>query len=232
MTIIKTNFFEEDDIPTAAQLNQPFVDLATASADIQPENTAQNWITRAHMSPTLACNKLYSFKYEGTGPFATSSTSYVTINNGSASEATLNYAPNKYEILRIEASGLVTDIDCQISYDNTDTGNEGKHNYYAFQLLLTYNDGAGSLTTSLGEWGYSFTTSTGVARYWTTNTGVVSNTGTPLGYQTFQFSTTLQYTGTSGARTYEKISLQTKVYNASNKLKVTRNNIVAVMAMR
>ena len=111
-------------------------------------------------------------------------------------------------------------------------GQRGNPNYYAFRLLLTYNDGAGSLTQSLGEWGYSFTSSGGDGRFYTVSDGAPENTGNPIGYQTFQFSTCLQYTGTTGVRTYEKIELQCKVYKAVNTLAVQRNNIIAVNCPR
>ena len=146
MAIVETNFFQDDQVPTAAQLNAPFNALATASADIEFDNTSPNWITRKHISDAVspdAFNKIFSKVDDSTGDFTTSSTTYVTVSNASATEVTLNYAPEQFEILRINASGLVTNIDCNIHFDAVNTG---KPNYYAFSLLLEYNDGGGTLT--------------------------------------------------------------------------------------
>lgn len=230
MPIVKTSLLQDGDTPVAATLNQPYDDVATASATIDNTNTRDNWITRFHFAGNNACNDLYTFKYQGTADFATTSTSYTTINVAGLSEAVLNYAPSTNEILRVESSGIVSACTPTISWDVAlPLADRGKPNYYAFQLLLTYNDGGPSTTVSLGEWGYSFTTASSV-RYVSNSAGFMKNTGAPISWQTFQFSTTLRYDGVSGVRTYEKISLQAKVYDAANTLRVSRNNIVAVRA--
>lgn len=232
MPTVSNNVWYEGEVPTAAELNAPYDAIATASAGLNGDNCKDNWITIYHFG-TEPCNNLYSFVYDGTSDFSTSSTSYVTINSTGVnpSEITLNYVPNQYEVLRIEISGLVTDIDAAVTYDTAlPAGQRGNPNYYAFRLLLTYNDGGGNLTQSIGEWGYSFTTAGGDGRYYTTLPGDPEETGVPLGFQTFQASTLYLYTGTTGVRTLVKLELQAKVYDASNVLKVSRNNIVAVRA--
>ena len=231
MPIVNTNYFQEDDVPTAVQLNQPFNDLATASAGIEPINTAPNWVTRKHMSDSATvCNDIYSKIDDATSSFTTSSTTYVTINNSSLTEVTLNYQPEQYEILRANASGLVTGIDVNINFnDQLPAGDKGKPNYYAFQLLLEYNEGGPTQQLSLGEWGYSFTNLSG-GRSYTTNGGTSVRTGTPIAFQTFQFSTLYRYNGASGTRTYEKLILQCKVYDASNTLAISRNAAYAIRA--
>lgn len=233
MPLITNTVWNEGDIPTAAALNAPYDSAATASAAVDGDNCKDNWITIFHFGSGNPCNNLYSFVYDGTSEFSTSSTSYVTINSTGVNpaEVSLNYAPNQYEVLRLEASGLVTNIDAAVTYDETlPAGSRGNPNYYAFRLLLTYNDGGGNLTTSLGEWGYSFTSAGGDGRYYTTLPGDPEETGVPLGYQTFQFSTLYTYTGTTGVRTLVKVELQAKVYDNTNVLKVDRNNIIAVRA--
>jgi len=49
MAIVKNNFFEDGDVPTAAELNQPYDDAAVVTATLGPENVADNWITVKHI---------------------------------------------------------------------------------------------------------------------------------------------------------------------------------------
>ncbi len=237
MAIVKNNFFEDGDVPTAAELNQPYDDAATATATLGPENVADNWITIKHINaqPAGVFNKLFKFIYSGTSQFSTNSTSYVTVDSTGAnpSEVILGYQPEQQEIYRVECSGLVTNINAEQTYDSTAGPPNGDRNYYAFRLLLTYDDGAGPLTLSLGEWGYSFTTMAGgTSRYWTSSNGQPKDTGVPLGFQTFQFSKVFKHNGATGSRTFTKIELQSKVNYNGNTLKVSRNNIVVVRATR
>lgn len=231
MPIVNTNYFQEDAVPTAAQLNQPYDQLAIASTGIEPINTAPNWVTRKHMSQSATvCNDIYAKIDNASTSFTTSSTTYVTINNSSLTEVILNYQPEQYEILRANASGLVTNIDVNVNFNNQlPAADQGKPNYYAFQLLLEYNDGGPTQQLTLGEWGYSFTNLSG-GRYHTSTGGSSVRTGTPIAFQTFQFSTLHRYDGVAGVRTYEKLILQCKVYDASNVLAISRNAAYAIRA--
>jgi len=235
MPIVKNNLFEDGDVPTGAELNQPYDDVATASGNIDSENTADNWITIAHVRNPGALNQIYDFVYDGNTADDITSTSYVTIQNVAPnnSEVALNYSPDQFEILRVECSGLVANSDVEQTYDSGAAPPNGDRNYYAFRLALFYNDGGPTTQISLGEWGYSFTTMAGgTSRYLTTSNGLPQNTGVPLAYQTFQFSAVYMYPGASGFRTFEKIELQAKVNYSGNTLRITRNNIIAVRARR
>ena len=233
MPIVKNNLFVDGDIPTAAELNQPYDDAQTASAAVDSTNTKDNWITIKHFNTGAPCNQLFDYIYDGTSSWSSSATSYTTIDSpgGDPSDIVLNYQPNTFEMLRVEASGLVTAIEAESTYNSAAIPPNGDRNYYAFRLLLTYDDGGAPITISLGEWGYSFTSMAGgTSRYYTAADGSPSNTGVPLGYQTFQFSTCLFYGGAPATRTYQKIELQAKVNYNGNTLVVTRNNILAVRA--
>tara|TARA_R110000822_G_scaffold20605_7_gene65919 strand:- start:487 stop:1188 length:702 start_codon:yes stop_codon:yes gene_type:complete len=229
MPIVKQNLWEEGDVPQAAELNGPYDGIATASTAIDQSNTRDNWITIKHFAAGKPCNELFDKVYDGTSQFSTNSTSYVTIDSagGDPTECVLNYTTNNNEIIRVEASALVTNIDATKSFDTAlPIGTRGDCNYYSFRLLLYYNTGAGTLTLSLGEWGYSFTSSCGEGRYYTANAGTIENTGVPLGFQTVQFSTVFR--ANSPGVNYEKIALQVQVNDAANIVKVSRNNIVVV----
>lgn len=233
MPIANNVLFEDGDIPTAAELNTPYDEAATVTQNLDDENTADNWITIAHVGSNTQLNSLYDFTDTANTSFSTSSTSYVTVNNTALSEVSLGYSPDQYEILRVEAGGLQSNSEVEQTYDSTAVPPNGNRNYYAFRLLLTYNDGAGSLTKSLGEWGYTFTSMTGGSdRYYTATNGLPQETGVPLAYQTFQFSTCEIYNGAGGTRTYEKIELQCKVNYSGNILRISRNNIIVVRARR
>jgi hypothetical protein len=234
MAIVKNNLFEDGDIPTGAELNQPYDDVATASGALDPQNTADNWITIAHVLDPNAFNQIYDFVYDGQTADNINSTSYVPIQNVAPnySEVILNYQPEQYEVLRVECSGLVTTNEAEATYDAAALPPNGDRNYYAFRLSLFYNDGGPTSQLTLGEWGYSFTSMAGgTSRYWTTNNGLPNETGVPLAYQTFQFSA-LYIENAGVGRTLEKIELQAKVNYSGNTLAVGRNNIVAVRARR
>lgn len=229
MPIVKQNLWEEGDVPQAADLNAPYDNVATASAALDALNTRDNCITVKHFATGKPCNAIFDKVYDGTSQFSTNSTSYVTIDSagGDPTECVLNYTTNQFEVLRLEASALVTNIEATKSFDTAlPVGTRGDCNYYSFRLLLYYNTGGGTLTLSLGEWAYSFTSSCGEGRYYTANAGVIENTGVPLGFQTVQFSTVFR--ANSAGVTYEKVALQVQVNDAANTVKVSRNNIVAV----
>ena len=234
MPVVKNNLFEDGDVPTGAELNQPYDDVATASGNIYSENTVDKWITIEHIADPNGLNSIYSFVYDGGTPEDITSTSYVPISNVLPiySEVSLNYQPEQFEVLRVECSGLVGNNDVELTYDSTAFPPNGDRNYYAFRLSLFYNDGGPTSQLSLGEWGYSFTTMAGgTSRYFTGSNGVPENTGVPLAFQTFQFSALYIYPD-AGGRTLEKIELQAKVNYSGNTLRISRNNIIAVRARR
>ena len=233
MPTIRTNFVTEEDVPTAAELNATHDSLATVSADMDSDNASPGWITRKHFDTGSQCNQVFTFKDTATTQFTTTSTSYIPVDNTTPSVCNLDYQPQTNEVLRVSASGMVGDILCTQNYSHSEpTTTAGNHNYYAFELLLSYSDSGGpTLTQSLGEWGYSFTTSSR-DRYERASTPLVQSSSVALAWQTFQFSTFIRYDGDPNIRTYESITLRCKVYNAGNVLAVERNNILAVRVMR
>ena len=230
MPIVKQNLWEEGDVPQAADLNAPYDDIATSSAALDALNTRDNCITIKHFATGKPCNAIFDKVYDGTTQFSTNSTSYVTIDSagGDPTECVLNFTTNNNEILRLEASALVTNIQATKTFDIAlPVGTRGDCNYYSFRLLLFFNTGGPTSTVSLGEWGYSFTSAGGgEGRYFVLQPGSPENTGVPLGFQTVQFSTIFR--ANSPGVTYEKVALQVQVNDAANTVKVSRNNIVAV----
>lgn len=229
MGIANKQHFNEGDIPTAAQLNSGYDSLATQSAAINDNNTASGWITKRHISSAApAANVLKFYMNPTTTLTAYNSTTYTTISQGgNPCEIVLNYQPNQWEINRFSMSGLVGTLICNIAYDYVGA-NVGKPNYYAFRMLLTYDAGAGDVTETLGEWGYSFTPQSRII----TDTTVSSNgTVNPIQWQTFQASTLRQHNGASGAILYKKVELQIKVFDATNTVRIARHQIFAVRGL-
>lgn len=224
MSTVSKTHYQQGNAPTASELNQPYDDLATESATVDETNTASNWATLKHFDTTAQqCNRLYDYTYVGSGIDTINSTSYVTINVSSLSEIDLTgFFPDANEATRWCASGLIRGT--VVAGPNSQ--DLGALNYYAFRLLLTYSDGGGpDATTTIGEWGYSFTDRSRV-------TDQTSGTGDKIQFQTFQFSAVRRFDGTTGNRQYKKLELQAKVNNGSNSISVSRNQIFAISARR
>lgn len=229
MGIANKQHFNEGDIPTAAQLNAGYDSLQTQSAQINDNNTASGWITARHIyNAAPAANVLKSYMNPTTTLTAYNSTTYTTISQGgNPCEITLGYQPNQWEITRFSASGLVGTLICNTTYDYVGA-NVGKPNYYAFRMLLTYDAGAGDVTETLGEWGYSFTPQSRLISDTTPgNYGELN----PIQWQTFQFSTLRQHNGASGAVTYKKVELQIKVFDNTNTVRIARHQIFAIRGL-
>lgn len=229
MGIANKQHFNEGDIPTAAQLNAGYDSLQTQSAQINDNNTASGWITARHIyNAAPAANVLKSYMNPTTTLTAYNSTTYTTISQGgNPCEITLGYQPNQWEITRFSASGLVGTLICNTTYDYVGA-NVGKPNYYAFRMLLTYDAGAGDVTETIGEWGYSFTPQSRLISDTTPgNYGELN----PIQWQTFQFSTLRQHNGASGAVTYKKVELQIKVFDNTNTVRIARHQIFAIRGL-
>jgi hypothetical protein len=233
MPVVEKEVFEPDEIPTAAQLNAAYDDLAVASADIDETNQGAGWLTFKHLdspSTLFPINKLYNYFHDGSVARTYTNTTYDSVKSPAPAstpcEVTLNYFPKDNEIIRIHISGLVGQNTVVQDYDFVGT-NLGKPNYYAFRIKLTYSDSGGPDTSLIaGYWGYSFTTN-GLNRYDTSG-----GQGPEINWQTFQASTIVKYTGTTGVREYKKATLEVALFDSANTLSITRHQIQVVQAKR
>lgn len=234
MPIVLKPRYEPDEVPTAADLNAPYDDLGLASTAISDVNTASGWMTLKHIDKSSnQANSIFHYQNSTTVSTSYNSTTFTTISQGgNPAQVTLNFQPKQWETLRLQMSGLVSEVEVTDDYDYAGGGvpyttgpNKGKPNYYAFRILLTYNDGGPSTTTVCGQWGYSFTTSA-YEKYFVDFLGE----GTSIQWQTFQGSTLIQYNGATGTRTYEKAELQVAVFNAANTVKIARHQLQAIRA--
>ena len=233
MPIVEKEVFEADEVPTAAQLNAAYDALAVASADIDETNQGAGWLTFKHLdspSTLFPINKLYHYFHTGSVAREYQNTGYDSVKSPAPAsvpcEVALNYFPKENEIIRLHISGLVSNNTVVQDFDAIGA-NLGKPNYYAFRINLTYSDSGGPDTSLIaGYWGYSFTTN-GLNRY--TGPG---EKGPTINWQTFQASTIVKYTGTTGVREYKKATLEVALFDASNTLSITRHQIQVVQAKR
>lgn len=229
MPYIRTPLITEDETPTAAELNQPYDDLATASSAIDGDNIAAGALRHQH----LFLNPSVLFDYEdpnSTNINDISSTTYVTLTRGvtpTEIDFGVGYPLEQFQPLRISGTGLVTNCDFDVRWDEQG-GNLGKPGLYAFRILITYDIGAGNLQTSLGEWGYSFGTASSTDKLSTLNTGDSSNIS--ICYQTFQFEGIWRAPGANTV--IKKIELQAKVFDATNVLRISRNALHTIIGER
>jgi hypothetical protein len=227
MTLIDKKAFAPGDIPTAAQLNAPYDSLASASQNIEGDNSATGWITHRHLEVDKTGQAVFNTCKQYNQPTGTSNynnTTYSTITfAGSPAQITLGYTPDIGEVVRFAASGMVGDNNVVVDYDYIGA-NVGKPNFYAFRLLLNHTTVGVPGTINLGEWGYSFTTKT--------NGPLTSLTPTVAGHiywQPFAFSTL--YTQ-STTRTLNSVQLQCKVFDATNTLQIERHQLYAIRGKR
>jgi len=232
MPFVNTTLIVDDEIPTAAELNAPYDDLATASAAIDSDNIASGAIRHQHIY--FNPSSLYIFEDDNsTNITDINSTSYVTLTRGAQpTEIDLpgaGLALERYQPVRISGTCLVTNNNFTKTWDFVGT-DLGKANLYAFRILLSISTSGGPTTTvTLGEWGYSFGTASSTDRN-STLTGGLSSTSIALCFQTAQFEG-IYRPSTTGV-VLEKIELQAKVFDLANTLRISRNALHAIVAER
>jgi hypothetical protein len=233
MPIVEKEIFEADQIPTATELNRAYDDLATASAGLDSTNQASGWLTYKHLDdPTslTPINKLYQYYYDGTTAVSyNNDAAYTPVVDPLANPCTvaLNYTAEAGEIIRIHISGLIGENTVEDDYDFVGT-NLGKPNYYAFRIKLRYSDSGGADQFIYpGYWGYSFTTN-GLNRHNTTP----ANPGLTINWQTFQASTIFKNGAATGVRLWKDATLEVRLFDGTNTLKITRHQIQVVRAKR
>lgn len=234
MAIVEKEFFEPDEVPTATQLNAPYDALAVASAAIDETNEGAGWLTFKHLdSPSTLnpINKLFCYEHIGSVARTYNNEAYESVKSPAPAsapcEVALAYFPLENEIIRIHISGLVGQNTVEDDYDFVGA-DLGRPNYYAFRINITFSDSGGPDQALIaGYWGYSFTTN-GLNRYFTTST----QNGPEINWQTFQASTIVKYTGTTGVRQYKKATLEVALFDGTNTLSITRHQIQVIRAKR
>lgn len=225
--------FNSGDVPTAAELNAPYDSLQTVSQNIDTENTATGWMTWKHYEAGKTGASVFNQMFQYNNPTTTetlyNNTSYTTISQGgNPARIDLNITPEQGELIRFSSSGMVGESTVTIDYDYAGLpgGNKGKPNFYAFRLLLNYTEGGVPGTSTLGEWGYSFTTK----KDGDLTSIITPALSGPIYWQPFAFSTV--YRQPNPTRLLNSVELQCKVFDNTNQLSVERHQLYAIRAKR
>jgi len=223
-TIQSKTYFVNGGVPTAAQLNAPYDDLASTS--VNSDNTATGWITWKHLVTPSSAATVFNDIYEYSNPTTTqtnyNSTTYVPVaQGGNNCRVTLGFTPAAFEGIRFGGSLLVGTHDVATDYDYG--ASNGKPNFYAFRIIVNATFNSVASDRIVGEWGYSFTTKT----YGPLSSGgggpqLAGN----IQWQTGQFSG--MYWANNNATTFNYAELQVKVQNNTNTVGIVRHAIQVV----
>ena len=213
---ITNQYFGEGQAPTAPQLNAVY-DSVVAD-NVQNVNLDTEWAQRKHFSNTNSITNLYTFDYDGTADWNTTSTAFTTIENvaGTPSKVLPNYSSHSNVVVRVHASGLIA-----VTALNTNDGDGSfaqiNHNTYAFRLLMSLNSSAS--TVDIANCTYSFTPKGG---YTTRPTGTQLN----MNFVTFSFSALYSLPATN---VIDSIELQACVGLATNSINIRHNHIQVIV---
>tara|TARA_B100000287_G_scaffold72193_2_gene63835 strand:- start:18612 stop:19280 length:669 start_codon:yes stop_codon:yes gene_type:complete len=219
MSKIGNQYLDGGVVPTAAQLNAVYD--AVAADTINNDNVETDCANRMHFSDTPGnrINQLSTFDYDGTADWATSSTAWTTIENvaGTPSKVEPNYTAHGQIVIRVQASGLVTELTLSASKDGDGTNAQIPYNTYAFRLFATLN--SGGTTVDIANCTYSFSPKAAIT---TENQGVVER----IQYRSFAFS---GLATVNAGVTIDKVELQACVGFNGNTLKVQHNHIQLIV---
>jgi hypothetical protein len=213
---IGNQYFVGGQAPSASELNAVYDSVAADT--IQDVNLDTEWAQRKHFSSSNSITSLYTFDYDGTTDWTTTSTTFTTIENvgGTKSKVTPNYSTHGNVVVRFHASGLISTVNLDTD-DGDGTFAEINYNTYAFRLLISLNSSAS--TVDVANCTYSFTPK---GAYTTEATG----TQLEMKYVTFSFSG--MYSLSSG-NVIDAVELQACVGLAGNEINIQHNHIQVII---
>tara|TARA_R110001592_G_scaffold222147_1_gene477223 strand:- start:405 stop:1070 length:666 start_codon:yes stop_codon:yes gene_type:complete len=215
---IGNQYFVGGQAPSASELNAVYDSVAGDT--IQDVNLDTEWAQRKHFSSSNSITSLYTFDYDGTTDWTTTSTTFTTIENvsGTKSKVTPNYSTHGNVVVRFHASGLISTVDLDTD-DGDGTFAEINYNTYAFRLLVSLNSSGSASTVDVSNCTYSFTPK---GAYTTEATG----TQLEMNYVTFSFSG--MYSLASG-NVIDAVELQACVGLAGNEINIQHNHIQVII---
>ncbi len=213
---IGNQYFVGGQAPSASELNAVYDSVAADT--IQDVNLDTEWAQRKHFSSSNSITSLYTFDYDGTTDWSTTSTTFTTIENvaPTKSKVTPNYSTHGDVVVRFHASGLISTVALDTD-DGDGTFAEIEYNTYAFRLLVSLNSSAS--TVDVANCTYSFTPK---GAYTTEATG----TQLEMNYVTFAFSG--MYSLASG-NVIDAVELQACVGLAGNEINIQHNHIQVII---
>lgn len=217
---ITNQYFGEGEAPSAADLNAVYGSVA--GDDVEDVNLDTEWAQREHFDTTNSITSLYTFDYDGTTDWSTSSTTMTTIENvaSTPSKVTPNYSTHGNVVVRVHASGLVGTLAMTPGVnDGNGTTAQINKNTYAFQLKMSLNSSGTPSTVTVANCTYSFTKKAAL----TTETDAY---GAWIQWRSFSFSGL--YTLVAG-NVIDSIELQACVGDTGNTLNIRHNHIQAII---
>ena len=218
---IGNQYFVGGQAPSASELNAVYDSVAGDT--IQDVNLDTEWAQRKHFSSSNSITSLYTFDYDGTVDWPTTSTTFTTIENvgGTKSKVTPNYSTHGNVVVRVHASGLIA--------ETTLTAGDGEGSYatiedntFAFRLFMSLTTGGGTTTVDMANCTYSFT-----PRAALTNEPTDTETSAlKIYYRNFAFSGL--YTLAPG-NVIDAIELQACVGLTNNEINIQHNHIQAIV---
>ncbi len=213
---ITNQYFGDGEAPSAADLNAVYDSVA--GDDVEDVNLDTEWAQRKHFNTTNSITSLYTFDYDGTADWNTTSTNMTTIENvsGTPSKVTPNYTTHGDTIIRVHATGLVAETSLNTNDGN---GSSGQINYntYAFQLKMSLNSSAS--TVNIANCTYSFTPKAAI-------TSTSTSTQLNMNYRCFSVSG-LYYL--AAGNVIDAIELQACVGLANNSIDIQHNHIQVIV---
>lgn len=215
---ITNQYFGEGQAPTAPQLNAVY--SSVAGDDVEDVNLDTEWAQREHFSSTNSITTLYTFDYDGSVDWNTTSETMTTIENisGTPSKVEPNYTTHGDTIVRVHATGLVAETALNTN-DGNGTAGQIEYNTYAFRLLMSLNSSGTPSTEVVAQCTYSFTPKAAIT---------TDNTATQLNMNFRCFSVSGLFYLAAGNQ-IDSIELQACVGLASNSINIRHNHIQAII---
>jgi len=213
---ITNQYFGDGEAPSAADLNAVYDTVA--GDDVEDVNLDTEWAQRKHFNTTNSITSLYTFDYDGTADWNTTSTNMTTIENvsGTPSKVTPNYTTHGDTIIRVHATGLVAETSLNTNDGNGSSG-QTNYNTYAFQLKMSLNSSAS--TVNIANCTYSFTPKAAI-------TSTSTSTQLNMNYRCFSVSG-LYYL--AAGNVIDSIELQACVGLANNSIDIQHNHIQVIV---
>lgn len=213
---ITNQYFGDGEAPSAADLNAVYDSVA--GDNVEDVNLDTEWAQREHFNSTNSITSLYTFDYDGTADWNTTSTTMTTIENvlGTPSKVTPNYSTHGDTIVRVHATGLVAETSLNTNDGNGSSG-QTQYNTYAFQLKMSLNSSAS--TVNIANCTYSFTPKAAI-------TSTSTSTQLNMNYRCFSVSG-LYYLGAGNV--IDSIELQACVGLANNSIDIQHNHIQVIV---
>ena len=216
---IGNQYFVGGQAPSASELNAVYDSVAADT--IQDVNLDTEWAQRKHFSSSNSITSLYTFDYDGTTDWPTTSTTFTTIENvgGTKSKVTPNYSTHGNVVVRVHASGLIAETALTASGDGNGQSGQINYNTFAFRLLMSLNGSGTPTTVDMANCTYSFTPKAAI-------TNQTLSTTFKMYYRNFAFSGL--YTLAPG-NVIDAIELQACVGLTNNQINIQHNHIQAIV---